>query len=1215
MGSMRWRSASREAGRERHPGQRVSSGRGTGWAALLGVLAVVLAAAATIAGSWASLRWLWVVLIAVGAVVGAPAALLASPWWQHRQTTRRAREELAAARARERACDQRDHFDPRGRGVLPFAGRRGWYFTGRIQALRELADWLAAPLGTQPAVRVVTGAPGSGKSAVLGRLVLLAEPDRRQAALEADPDLDRATLPPEGSIELSVHAHGRTAQQLGEAVAARFGVEAADVEDLLNALQARTRPAVVVVDAVDEASGPDELADVLNRLAQTGGVRLLVGVRHHLVDRLVDPDAALDLDDPAYLGTDDVTRYVRRCLLLDGDPEAPTPYRGRPGLAGEVSRAVAARAGGSFLVAQLVSLALVNADRVVDVAEPGWQERFPREVGQAMRAYLDGFGPDRRRVRDLLVPLAFAEGDGLTDEAMWAALASELGTGTYQPQDVRWLLHDTSAPNLLQSTSPHGGMVAWRLFHQALAEYLRDHELRIAAADGQRRVTEVLTRRVPHHEGRPDWLSADVYTRCHLPAHAAAGGLLDELVVSPGALLVAEPTRLLPLLPIVTTPAARAAARAYQQAVHQLGDDRPLGQRASCLQRAARYCGATDLAERILRLGIALPWTTPWAYWRASGISRQLTGHTAAVEAVALGQVDGQPIVVSGSHDRTIRVWDARSGQPRGEPLTGHTAPVVALALGEIDGVPVIVSGSDDRIIRVWDARSGQPRGEPLAGHTKTRPGWPTGIRVALGQIDAEPIIVSGGDDGTVWVWDARSGRPRGKPLNGHTGPVLALELGQIDGEPVIISSSMDSTVRVWDARSGRLRRDPLAGHSKPVLAVTLGQIDGQPMLVSASDDDTVKVWDARSGQLREVLGGHAEGIWALALGQVDGEPVIVAGGDDGTVRVWDARSGQPRGDPLAGHTSEVGGVAIGEIDGEPVIVSGGHDDTVRIWNARFGHRQGEGLTGHAGGVWALAAGEIDGEPVVVSGGEDRTVRVWDARSGRPRGEPLTGHTAAVCAVVLGTVDEEEVIVSGGDDTVRVWDARSGRPRGEPLSTGGFVRSVAVAQIAGEPIIVSSGNDGMVRVWDARSGRPRGEPLVVQTGWVPTGVRVALLHVDGDPVVVSAGGDGMVRTWDVRSGQSRAAASIGLSRAIWAVAVSEIARQPVIVLGSDDKTVRVWNPQLREQCRIEVDAEPRAVVCLPEGFIVVATGLGLVAFQLTIPAGVAGSAKRSRTRP
>jgi WD40 repeat protein len=107
--------------------------------------------------------------------------------------------------------------------------------------------------------------------------------------------------------------------------------------------------------------------------------------------------------------------------------------------------------------------------------------------------------------------------------------------------------------------------------------------------------------------------------------------------------------------------------------------------------------------------------------------------------------------VVWGSSDGTIRLWDAHTGAPIGQPLAGHRDRVNAVALGAVDGRAVVVSGSDDRTIQLWDARTGMPIGEPLKGHRD-----PVNA-VALGAIDGCAVVVSGSSDGTIRPWDART--------------------------------------------------------------------------------------------------------------------------------------------------------------------------------------------------------------------------------------------------------------------------------------------------------------------------------------------------------------------------------------------------------------------------------------------------------------------------
>ncbi|KAG9092785.1 hypothetical protein FRC07_011588, partial [Ceratobasidium sp. 392] len=83
-------------------------------------------------------------------------------------------------------------------------------------------------------------------------------------------------------------------------------------------------------------------------------------------------------------------------------------------------------------------------------------------------------------------------------------------------------------------------------------------------------------------------------------------------------------------------------------------------------------------------------------------VGQPLVGHTAVVYSVAYSP-DGTRIV-SGSFDRTIRIWDAQTGQMIGRPLEGHKDSVNSVAYSP-DGLRII-SGSSDKTIRIWDAHA-----------------------------------------------------------------------------------------------------------------------------------------------------------------------------------------------------------------------------------------------------------------------------------------------------------------------------------------------------------------------------------------------------------------------------------------------------------------------------------------------------------------------------
>ncbi len=153
-----------------------------------------------------------------------------------------------------------------------------------------------------------------------------------------------------------------------------------------------------------------------------------------------------------------------------------------------------------------------------------------------------------------------------------------------------------------------------------------------------------------------------------------------------------------------------------------------------------------------------------------SGSCLQIIGDADSADTIFYGVAwspDGK-LLACGTYQRGVQVWDvAANTTAMGRSCARNLAPARGL---EPDGTRV-VGGGDDGTVYVWEATDGTLQ-RRLAGHQGAvmSVAWsPDGRRLASGG--------SGREGGELFVWDAHSGESV-HAFEGHPGMVSALSLG-----------------------------------------------------------------------------------------------------------------------------------------------------------------------------------------------------------------------------------------------------------------------------------------------------------------------------------------------------------------------------------------------------------------------------------------------------
>ncbi|MGD9229948.1 MAG: caspase family protein [Desulfobacterales bacterium] len=475
----------------------------------------------------------------------------------------------------------------------------------------------------------------------------------------------------------------------------------------------------------------------------------------------------------------------------------------------------------------------------------------------------------------------------------------------------------------------------------------------------------------------------------------------------------------------------------------------------------------------------------------------------------------------------------------------GHSKDVTSVAFSP-DGT-MVVSGSQDNTVKVWDVTSGREI-VTLKGHKNM-----------VWSVDFSPdgnFVISGSRDGFLILWDILSGK-KIRTMGGNKGQILTVKFHK--SGKYALSGSNAAELKLWDLKSGRAVRI-FKGHTKHIKSLDFSP-DGK-YIVSGGSDKSVRVWNIRSGKSVRTFSRHTNEVKFVRF--INGGKHIVSEGYD-SLRIWDRSTGReikvfkreplsasclalsPDGKKILDNNLNFVNLANGRTikkmkesylvinsaafspDGARVIA--GSDKQLVLLDMGTGNRI-RTFKGHADIINTIASNPASAR-FMLSGSQSGKLSLWDIE----RGQKIRQFKEFLSQ---GSNKSQTVVFDPGDPPIK---AVAFSPKGK--------------------YAISGYNSGLILLWDIASGKViksfKEKCSLSTLAFSPDNTKFISGGGVHNPVFGQI--DTCFTLWDIASGQAIRSFDMsskeGHQRMVCSVAFSPDGK--TAISSSEDKTIKIWD--------------------------------------------------------